>query len=404
MPLARQAFGYTYYSYSLHDWRQLRSVRDIPRAHWSILQRPATNYQLRNRIDHRDGAVPQLGGVDHIGAGFEDRVGLDTGAELLNEYGLNPGNTRASWNAAGDSDTIVLLAPPDTRPWQHGVTGSPYDLNSWAIGYEDGIQSTNWDALPEPKRTAHLRMRAAFWALFFGDPDLGWELKYTATADAVWDHIRRGKSWGLTQHGTMDPAQRTDAGYVYRGGQRVNTFPYERELLPMIRQEMGIRTSGQVGTPGLPAASEQVTRLQGALNEYGHNLDIDGSFGPLTETAAKDVAAGTGYTGDVKDAAFITHLEVTMSTILEKLDALPQRVWAYQGPHYKGDAWSAQVEQYRSIREAVAHAAAAHAALAALAAQTGGVDPAVVTEAARKGAEAALSNLRLVADTAIEGA
>ena len=47
MPTKRTAFGYTYYSYSLHDWRKLRSLDDIPRAHWSILQRPATKSHAR---------------------------------------------------------------------------------------------------------------------------------------------------------------------------------------------------------------------------------------------------------------------------------------------------------------------------------------------------------------------
>ena len=316
-PTARTAYGITYYAYSLHDWRALRSLADIPRDHWPILQRTG-NYEPRNRIDYRDGAVPQLGGVDHIGAGFQDDNPTDLGAENLTAYGLNPANTRASWNAAGDSNTICLLAPPDTRPWQHGVTGAPYDLNSWGIGYEDGIQSTNWDALPEPKRTAHLRMRAAFWALFFGDPDLGWELKYTDTPDAVWWHIANGRSWGLTQHGIMDPANRTDAGLVYRDGRRVNTFPYD-EMLPMIREEMAIRTGGGT-TPDLPAPSEDVKALQTVLNRYGNNLDVDGSYGPLTQTAAQEAADLTDYTGDVTDVAALTaHLEETAMSLLSDL-------------------------------------------------------------------------------------
>ena len=326
MPTMRTAFGINYYSYSLHEWRRLRSIRDIPRSHWPILQRTG-NYEPRNRINYRDGAVPQLGGVDHIGAGFEDRVGVDTGAELLTEYGLNPGNTRASWNAANDSDSICLLAPPDTRPWQHGVEGSPYDLNSWAIGREDGILSPDWRLLPAEKANAHYRMIAAFWALFFGDPELGWVLKYTPTPAGVWDHIRRQESWGLTQHGGVDPTRRSDAGFVWEGGRRINTFDYERKVLPWIREEMKIRAGGGISTPNLPAAAPAVTRLQAALNEYGHNLDLDGSFGDLTTTAAKETAADTGYTGDITDvAALTTHLEDTVSKIMNAIDGIAQKV------------------------------------------------------------------------------
>lgn len=330
MPVKRAAYGITYYAYSLHDWRALRTPHDIPRDHWPILQRsgwPASgsNYEPANRIDNRVGAIPQLGGVDHIGAGFQDNTTADLGAERLTEYGLSPGNSRASWNAAVDSNTICLLAPPDTRPWQHGVSGSPYDLNSYGLGVEDGILSTNWDALPEPKRTAHLRMRAAWWALWMGY--LGWPLKYTDSAAGVWDHIRRGESWGLTQHGIVDPANRTDAGLVYRGGKRVNTFPYD-ELFRMIREEQAIRTSGGT-TPGLPAdnegfTTEHIKHVQTLINEIGAwgVLDVDGSLGPLTKTAVEAAQADLGITVDgLPGDETTTALEDTMSTLPERTAA-----------------------------------------------------------------------------------
>ena len=319
----RAAYGYTYYSLSLADLRGFRSLKDIPRKYWAGLQRPATNYELRNRIDHRDGAWPQLGGVDHIGAGFQDDEGADTGAEALCEYGLSPGNTRASWNAGGDSDTVCLLLPGDTRPWQHGVSGSPYDLNSLAVGYEDGILSSDWRRLPRAKRLAHLRMRAAFWAIFFGD--LGWPLQYVDNPNEVWRLIGQGRKFGLTQHGIMDPNNRSDAGLVWEGGRRINTFPYSKPvagdpadatLFSYIRQEMAIRTGELTGTPGLPASTSEVKAFQALANDFGHTLDLDGSFGPLTENAAKELADLTDYKGDVKDVTGLTkHLEGIMSKI-----------------------------------------------------------------------------------------
>lgn len=323
MPTTRSAFGITYYSLSLHDIRTTRSLFDLPRAWWPILLRSG-NYEPRNRIDHRDGAWPQLGAVDHIGAGWEDRDGLDTGAELLTEYGLNPANLRASWNVAGDSDTVCLLAPGDVRPWQHGVEGSPFDLNSYGIGYEDGIRSPDWRLLPADKREAHYRMRAAWWALVVGT--LGWPLKYTATPEGVWDHIRRGESWGFTQHGIVDPRNRSDAGLVWEGGRRINTFDYD-VLFRKIREEQKIRAGGSVSTPGLPSSRPEVTRLQSVLNELGHNLDLDGSFGDLTSTAARETADDTGYTGDLSDVAALTrHLEDSVSKIMQALDGLAQKV------------------------------------------------------------------------------
>lgn len=309
---ARTAFGITYFPYTLHDWRKLRSPHDIPRHHWSILHRKPTNFELANRIDRRDGAIPQLGGVDHIGAGFEDRVGVDTGAEALNEYGLNPGNTRASWTAGGDSDTICLLAPPDTRAWMHGVSDLPVDFNSLALGYEDGIYSPNWNALPEPKKTAHLRMRAAFWALWFGYKR--WPLIYTPDRNEVVRLARQGRSWGLTQHGDLDPRNRSDAGIIYSGGRRVNTFPYDR-LFAMMREEMAIRTSGKVTTPSAPKPDPKVKVLQGLVNKLGYNLDVDGSRGPLTETALTEITKVTGWTGKTDTAALITHLEDTVAKL-----------------------------------------------------------------------------------------
>lgn len=313
MPTARTAYGITYYAYSLHDWRRLRTPHDIPRDHWPILQRTG-NYEPRNRIDHRVGAIPQRGGVDHIGAGFQDNNPVDLGAERLTEYGLNPANTRASWHGAVDSNSICLLAPPDTRPWVHGVTNSlGVDMNSAALGIEDGILSPNWDALPEPKRTAHYRMRAAWWALWMGY--LGWPLIYTPDRTRVLQLASRGESWGLTQHADLDPGNRSDAGYVYRNGRRVNTFDYDL-LFRMIQEEQAIRASGQVATPTPAPPNEDVKTVQRFLNDLGNNLDVDGYFGSLTQAAATEYAADYGYTGRVTDlAALNTSLEDTMSKI-----------------------------------------------------------------------------------------
>lgn len=326
-PIKRTAFGIVYYSYSLHDWRALRSLHDIPRSHWSGLNRQATNFEWRNRIDYRDGAWPQKGGVDHIGAGFQDNVGADTGAEALNEYGLNPNNKRASWNAGGDSDTLCLLLPGDTRPWQHGIA-NPFgiDMNSIAVGYEDGILSTDWRTLPRAKRIAHLRMRATFWALFFGS--LNWPLIYTPDANEVFRLASQGRSWGLTQHGIIDWNNRTDAGLLWSGGGRkINTFPYSTpiagdpanaSLFAMIREEMAIRT-GTIPprTPGLPAQpSEKVKALQAILNDLGYNLDVDGLRGPLTDAAADEVLEFTGWTGKKTDHdALMSHLEDLMAKL-----------------------------------------------------------------------------------------
>jgi len=321
MPQARTAYGITYYAYSLHEWRALRSPEAIPRHHWPILFRAATNHERRNRINPADGAVPQLGGVDHIGAGFQDDNPTDLGAERLTDYGLNPNNTRASWHGAVDSNSICLLAPPDTRPWVHGVANTyGVDMNSAAIGIEDGILSPNWDSLPEPKRTAHYRMRAAWWALWFGYK--GWPLIYTPDRNRVFQLAARGESWGLTQHADIDPGNRSDAGYVWRGGRRVNTFDYDK-LFRFMREEMAIRTGSLPGTPNLPAPDPTVKALQTVLNDLGNTLDVDGIPGPLTEAAVAAAAADTGYTADITDhRSLLTHLEETMSVITEALDQI----------------------------------------------------------------------------------
>lgn len=354
-PQKRTAYGINYYSYSLHDWRALRSLKDIPRSHWSGLYRKATNFEWRNRYDYRDGAWPQKGGVDHIGAGFQDNVGADTGAEALNEYGLNPNNTRASWNAGGDSDTLCLLLPGDTRPWQHGIA-NPYgiDMNSLAVGYEDGILSTDWRTLPRAKRIAHLRMRATFWALFFGD--LKWPLIYTPDANEVFRLANQGRSWGLTQHGIIDWNNRTDAGLLWSGGGRkINTFPYSTPvsgdpsnatLFAMIQEEMAIRAGAiPPKTPGLPEQpSDKVKALQSKLNELGYNLDVDGFRGPLTDAAADEVLEFTGWTGKKTDHnALMAHLEDLMA----KLDDLYNSVKNVEKQNAK--LLKQQDAQYKSL-------------------------------------------------------
>lgn len=395
MPATRTAHGITYYAYSLHDWRALRTPHDIPRAHWPILQRagwPASgaNYEPANRIDRRVGAIPQLGGVDHIGAGFQDNNPADLGAERLTEYGLSPGNNRASWNGAVDSNTICLLAPPDTRPWQHGVSGSPYDLNSYGLGVEDGILSTNWDALPEPKRTAHLRMRAAWWALWMGY--LGWPLKYTATAAGVWDHIRRGESWGLTQHGIVDPANRTDAGLVYRNGQRVNTFPYDT-LFRMIREEQAIRTSGGT-TPGLPDdnlgfAVEDIKKRQAELNALGYGpLDMDGRLGPLTQTAVTAYQTDRGLTPDgLPGPATTTALGADMATLDDIATVTLRQAAADTLGVAPGDRPLGWV-----LEQIIRNTVQAKRLAATAAAASGQVDPAAVADALRDDVVAAVAD------------
>lgn len=326
MTIVRRHFhGLPYDSYSLAAVRRVKNPADV--RLWAGLGRPSgSNYQRSNRINPNAGAFRHiLGGVQHIGAGPQSVTGPDESAETLTGWGLNPTNFGASWHDANDRDSWVPYLPAWTRPWIHGVAGSPVDMNSIGAGQEMGVRTTNWDAHSPAFVTAHLRMSAAAWAIWFGT--LNWPLKFTLNRAEVYRLAQRGESWGLTSHAVLTPETRTDPGVVYRNGRRVDTFPWGR-LMGMIREELAIRTgTAPPVTPGLPPGPiPGVKPVQELLNAIFANLDVDGRPGPLTRADIEKYSADFGYTGQWDNwPALTTHLEATMSmlnTLNTKLDAI----------------------------------------------------------------------------------
>ncbi|WP_122262250.1 hypothetical protein [Ornithinimicrobium cerasi] len=339
MPTTRTMHGIRTLSYSLQETRAT-DLGEID--YYPGLERPRMGYPAvyeNNRYGAAWGDAPQIGGVQHIAvtAEFLAENTADQSAENVTAWGLNPANRGASWPDCVDRDSWVPLLPTWKRTWTHGVSDAPADPNSLLIGQEMGIMGTDWRTKPDWFVLAQLRMGAAVWAMYVAK--LGWPLQVILNRAQVFEHLRTRRPMGFTEHWVLDNANRNDAGQV--GTALATTFPWEKRhwggpgMLPLIREELAIRTRGEVVTPGLPTPDPKVKDLQTLLNEFGHTLDVDGSAGPLTTAAATQTAADTGYTGDVKDAAALTaHLEVIMTKLLTALDALstkvdglPARVW-----------------------------------------------------------------------------
>lgn len=320
------------------------------------LERPrmgrSANY-TDNRYASRWGDAPQIGGVQHIAVTreFLVRNSPDQSAENVVAWGTHPGNNGASWNDTVDTDSFVPFLPTWKRPWQHGVSDSPAgDPNSLLVGQELGIMSTDWRTKPDWFVESMLRMSAAVWAMYVAELD--WPLEVVLNRAEVLRRLATRQKLGFTEHWILDPKNRLDAGRV---GQ-VTTFPWHKRhaggpgLLPMIREELGIRAGGHTATPGLPKPSPTVMALQRRLNaDFGAHLDVDGSFGPLTNTAARRAATDTEYTGSVSAtgaAALTTHLEAFVkkldqliasnARIEKKLDEIPDEVWAARIPFKEG--------------------------------------------------------------------
>lgn len=311
-------------SYSL---AQVRAVPDIRKLDYYPGLERSGNYQ-RTRDDFKH----PIGGVQHIAVAPEDRAGVDSSAEAVTAYGLNPSNKRASWNDCIDRDSYCPLLPPWVRPWQQGVTGMGVDMNEAGIGQEMGIWDTNWAAKPADFVTDQLRMSAAVWAAWF--TAYGWPLKATLNRSRLFELARRGESWGLTAHAVIDPDNRSDPG-MHRGR---DTFPWDR-LLGMIREEQAIRTGQRppsLPEPPAPApapappslvdllTTEQVTRIQEALNLVDDaGIDVDGKYGPATTAAVTNFQRKNGLDPDGVAGPLTTrHLEAGMSRIEDKLDKL----------------------------------------------------------------------------------
>ena len=327
----RVAHGLPYHSYSAHAVRRLRHIDDVPLTHWAGLGRAPRDRSATGNygLDRRPRGAPITIAFQHIAVTREylDPNTGDSSAENVTAWGLNPGNTGASWSDCIDRDTWVPYLPPWTRPWAQGVSDSPVDLNTYGWGQEQGIYGTDWRAKPAWFVTATLRMSAVAWALVAGS--YGIPLRLILNRAELFRLAATGRPVGFTEHWVAAPTSRNDAGRVGN----VTTYPWD-QLFGYIREEQGIRAGAPLQRP---APSEAVKTVQRLLNTaLGGHLDVDGFDGPLTQAAKKVYATTYGYTADLTHyARLITHLEDTVTTLadLAKTVAdLPRRILAAPFP------------------------------------------------------------------------
>lgn len=241
---------------------------------------PSRSSQIRAIVIHTNEITPDVDGED------------DT-AERLAKWASTTSST-VSWHAQVDSDSTVLLLPPEFTAFQ--CRG----YNSKTLGIELATRAHLWGDNPE--RDTALLERAA-------DVVRGWCHRFDIPIVKVSKSTIDGGGRGIVAHADMDPSRRSDPG---------KNFPWDR-FLALVRAEA---THESEATPAAakpapkaaPAATDDeddlmaalptvkrndkgtdVKRVQGLLvangvapaNTIKPNGSLDGIFGPGTEDAVE---------------------------------------------------------------------------------------------------------------------
>lgn len=174
---------------------------------------------------------PLLAIVVHVTAGAEDLDTLDDlSAENVAAY-AGTTDREVSWHSGSDADSWVSLLPAGYTAW-HATS-----YNSTTYGHEISKRTTDWRGMPAVWTDKTLGMAALGpdgssglrkIALDNGIP-LRWATR--TELDAQIANYRAGRQWqrvGFITHHEVQPADRTDPGYVYEAGHLIDTFPRER--------------------------------------------------------------------------------------------------------------------------------------------------------------------------------
>lgn len=215
----------------------------------------------------------------HITDGIADFTPPDLSAESTAQYGMTTTN-QASWHVVIDSDSIIPCLQDSRSAWAQGVTG--YQFNNPGLGVEIATKGTDWRTKPAWWVEQALRNVAVWLAprvVRYNIP-----LRVERDRDAVQAKILARQPVGFTNHGDLDPNNRTDPGIV--GALRIDTFPWE-QLFGYIREEIEggavVERVLKLGVRG-----EDVRAWQQVLIDVGYDPGpADGVFGSLTDTATK---------------------------------------------------------------------------------------------------------------------
>lgn len=194
-----------------------------------------TPYLLANRNPHGQHFYtsrnkPILAIVMHVTAGLEDLDATDDqSAERTARYAATT-ERRVSWHQGTDADSNVVLLP-DTYTAFH-VAG----YNSCTLGRELSKRHTNWRNMPKPwvdGTLGHAAPADAEWCRRHNIPVRKANRRELDAALGMWQRSGAVTPVGFIGHGELDPARRTDPGFV----QSVDTFPWH-SYLELVRHHL----------------------------------------------------------------------------------------------------------------------------------------------------------------------
>lgn len=169
---------------------------------------------------------PILALVVHITAGLQDLDGVDDhSAENTAQYAATT-STEVSWHSGSDADSIIDLLPPNYTAWHAS------NYNSCTYGHEISKTHTDWRTVPPEWVDKTLRNAARKLSQVAREFNVPLRKATRAEVDAQRANYRAGRAWqpvGLISHAELQPADRTDPGWV----SGVDTFPWGKLLAYM---------------------------------------------------------------------------------------------------------------------------------------------------------------------------
>lgn len=276
-------------------------VKATTAANYPLIGNPHRHfYPTRN--------LPILMAVQHITAGSSDFDGVDTSAEGTVRYSATTA-TVASYHGIVDSDSIIDCLPDTYTAFAQGVRG--HSFNSPALSLEIGLRSPDWRAAPKVWVDKTIRNAARWWAprvKRYGIP-----LRVLTNRDEVDRLIAAGKPVGFVEHGTLDPGNRSDAGFISRG---VTTFPWAL-LFTYIREELAVQIAAA------PAPTEE-DELSAAADDI--KKDIKDYIGKILVAGYTD--GGKPFPGmakvDIETQRRVTALAAQVSALSAAVKALAE--------------------------------------------------------------------------------
>jgi len=235
---------------------------------------PPRRSQFRAKRRQKPSGVTVL----HTAENVMDTVGVDTGAESVAAF-IAGRSDPGSYHDLVDKDSALQLVPYESEAYHDGTGSNPHSLSiSWAI------PASAWPHLSPADRAALLRQGAVAFKR-----QQAW-LRAQGRPLTPLRRISRAQSAagvpGFITHGERDPDRRSDPGG------RPDRFPWDEWFraceIPALRPK---QPAPQVAN-GLPAtigkgSSDRPTvmLLQQRLRAHGHNVAVDGVFGPATRDA-----------------------------------------------------------------------------------------------------------------------